>query len=65
MRVDIIKNRVKELAFTQKGLADRIGVHPNTLHNFLNGRSEIGSEKLYKLLEILDLKFETLMRSAG
>jgi len=52
----IIKSRRKELNYTQKELAFLCSLSHQTVNNFERGRSQLGSDSLDKMLDILDLQ---------
>ncbi len=45
----------KEAAISQKQLAESIGVRPATISDFENGKSNLGSDKLKKIMQVLNL----------
>lgn len=57
-----IKLIMKYEGFTQGSLAKRLGISRISLNRFLVGSSDMNSEKVIKLLEVLDiLQFERLI----
>ena len=51
-----IKNRRQELNYTQKKLAFLCGLSHQTVNNFEVGRSQLGSDSIDKMLDVLDLQ---------
>ena len=60
VRAAIAKKKVPHYEF-----AKQLGVHPATLSRFLNGKTVLRSEELMKLMSLLKIKPEALMRSAS
>ena len=67
VRMNLLKVRkeIERRGLKQRWLAGQIEVHPNTLSRFLTGKTELGYDSLSKLLEILEIKFETLKKKAS
>ena len=52
----IIKSRREELGMNQDELSLRCNICKQTISNFEVGRSQLGSDSIDKVLEVLDLK---------
>jgi len=65
MNLELIKTEIEKKGLKQVWLADQISVHPKTLSRFLNGKTEMGLLEVAKLLGILNIKFEALMKKAS
>ena len=65
MNLQTIEQQIKIKGLKKGWVAEKIGIHPVTLRRFLKGDTELKLEKLAKLLEVLDLKFEALMKKAS
>ena len=48
-----IKDRLKELGYQQKGLAKYVGVHRNTVYDWIRGRMEPDLVNIYKIADFL------------
>ena len=64
MNVQVIEKAIAKNGLKKNWVAEQIGVHPGTLRRFLRGKADLSSAKLIRLLEILDLKLEALVKSA-
>ncbi len=62
MEVDAaaIKIAVKKSGYKINWLAEKIGVTARTLSRFLNGKTKLGKSALILLLQVLNLKAESL-----
>ncbi len=65
MNLKAIEDAIKAKGLKKSWVADKIDVHPGTLRRFLRGEIDMGSIKVLKLLEILNLKAEALKDRAS
>lgn len=65
MNLAVIRNKLDDTGKTHKEIAEELGIHPTTLSRFLNGKTELGLESLAKLLKLLNVKFEALIKKAS
>lgn len=65
MNLIMIRDVIEKTGLKHRALAKQIGVHPNTLSRFLTGKTMLGSEALMKLLSILNLKPESLLKKVS
>lgn len=54
----IIKTKRKELGFSQKQLAEKIGIRQATFSNYETGKAELGADKLEKIFQILNIQID-------
>ena len=57
----ILKNRIKEMGYTQQGFADKVGIHVETLKNIIRGRGKYTVEWLEVFSRELDCSYDYLM----
>lgn len=53
--LNLLRGRMVEKKYTQKQLADEVGINPMTLSYILNGKADIKGEVIEKLVNILDI----------
>lgn len=53
---ETIKKAVKLRKVKAKDLAEHIGITPSTMSLFLNGKTNLGQEKLEMIFEFLNIK---------
>lgn len=56
MLFEVVKTRMKELEMPVADLATRSGVDRVTIDRFLAKRQSLGSDRLQKLVDVLDLE---------
>ncbi|MFJ7680320.1 helix-turn-helix domain-containing protein [Peribacillus sp. NPDC097198] len=49
------KKIIKSMGFTQSYVARSIGLDPNSLGRYLNGKAELNRSKYYRLLMLLEI----------
>ena len=56
----IVRRKRRELEMSQQELADKIGMSQAMIQHYENGRSGVSSKTLDRILEVLELKLESL-----
>jgi len=62
---ELIKSRIKESGFKIKFLAKEIGVKPNTLSLYINGRRGLGSSAKILLFALLKIDSTSIKEQAS
>lgn len=57
----ILKNRIKEMGFTQEEFADEVGIGLSTLRKYINGKNAYNYEVLELFADKLDCSFNYLL----
>lgn len=57
-----IKSKIYELGFEYKDIADKIGINPQTLSNWVNNRNLNNISKFINLLILLDLDISDIKK---
>lgn len=65
MNLVVIRKRIDEMGLKHVSLAKQLDMHPTAFSRVLAGKRKFDVERLAKLLSILDLKFEALMKKAS
>lgn len=60
LKVNELKAEMARNGFTTKKLAEELGVHPVTLSNKINGKTEFTCDEIMKIGEILHLSQERI-----
>lgn len=65
LNIEAIRHAVIESGYTSKHIAEKIGVDRSTVTRFKNGQTRLGKSALILLLQVLNLKAESLTDRAS